>query len=450
MRVGRLALKIYLYSIVTGLATIAIFVATFHILRSADRDEPPFMVGLLVTDLWQRRNDRAALQELSRGRLFPAPQLTLYDRQGRLIATTATPPFPMISESQLHRLEEVGQLEIERGIFVHPIRENGSLVGIGIASVRPPPPPGFAPELAWPLAALSLVLLVATMVFARHVARPLQRLANTARQFGRGELGVRSGLKRKDEIGELGLAFDDMAERVAGLMATQQELLVNVSHELLTPLSRIRVAVDLMTDGEAAQAKEVAPEITHDLVELERLLDDVMTVARLDLSRLQEGAKVLPLQLASTSVEELVQKAVSRFRAQCQSHQVSIAISPGLPALSADAMLLRRVIENLLDNARKYSDEGTTIRIRALEAGNRVHVAVADSGIGIDDADLKRVFVPFFRTDKSRSRSTGGVGLGLALARGVVEAHGGTIDIASKPGEGTTVTFHLPVDAASA
>jgi signal transduction histidine kinase len=446
LRVGRLALKVYLYSIVTGLATIVVFAASFHIvLRSADRDQPTFLADLLVTDLWQRRNDPEALQEVTRRRPFPLPQVTLYDVEARLIASTATPPFPMLSESQLHRLEQIGQLEIEEGIMARPVWENGRLVGVGLVTFRPAPPPGFPPGLAWALAVLFLVFLAATMVFARHVAGPLQRLASTAKQFGRGELSARSGLKRRDEIGELGLAFDEMAERVTSLMAAQQVLLANVSHELLTPLSRIRVAVDLITDGDATQAKERVPEITHDLLELERLLDDVMTVARLDLSRLHQGAQVMTLQRTSTSIDGLVQKAVSRFRSQYQTHEISVTISPGLPTLSADAVLLRRVIENLLDNARKYSDAGTTIHIRASRAGNRVSIAVTDKGIGIDDADLKEVFTPFFRSDKSRSKSTGGVGLGLALARRVVEAHCGTIDIASTPGQGTTVTLDLPV-----
>lgn len=446
MRVGRLALKIYLYSVVTGLATIAVFVASFHlIMRAADRDKPAFRMDRFITDLWQRRSDPASIQQVPRRGPFPGPQVTVYDVEGRLIASTTRPPAPMLSESQLHRLDQVGQLQLESGVVVRPVRENGHLVGVGIVNLRPPPPGRLTPGLALPLAVLALVFLAATMVFARHVAKPLQQLASTAKQFGRGDLGARSRLGRKDEIGDLGRAFDDMAERVTSLMATQQELLVNVSHELLTPLARIRVAIDLINDGELAQAKEMVSEITHNVVELERLLDDVMTVAKFDLAHVHAGAKMMPLKLSRVSVEDLVQKAVSNFRAQYQSHEVAVDVSSDLPTLSTDAVLLRRVLENLLDNARKYSDTGTTIRIGAVAAEGSVSITVADNGIGIDEVDLKKVFTPFFRTDKSRSRSTGGVGLGLALANRVVEAQGGTIDIASKPGVGTTVTLNLPI-----
>ena len=446
MRVGYLALKIYLYSVVTGLATIAIFIASFRVLMAADRREPPFLVDELITDLWQRRTDPASIRRHAQRGPFPGPEVTVYDLAGNLIVSTARTAHPMLSESQLQRLERGDALELGGDAAVRAIRENGRLVAIGIVNLRPPGPSGLPHRLALPLTVLALVFLMGTVVFARHVAKPLQQLASNAKQFGRGELGARSRLRRKDEIGDLGRAFDDMAERVTSLMAVQQELLVNVSHELLTPLARIRVAVDLITDGEAAQAKDMVSEIAHDLVELERLLDDVMTVAKLDLARLDEASKIMPLQLKRVPVGDLVQKAVSKFRAQWQSHEVVVDTPADLPVLSVDGVLLRRVLENLLENARKYSDAGTPIHIRALVADGSVSIAVTDSGIGIDEDDVRKVFAPFFRSDKSRSRSTGGVGLGLALARRVVEAHGGTIDIASTPGVGTTVTLTLPDD----
>jgi signal transduction histidine kinase len=241
-----------------------------------------------------------------------------------------------------------------------------------------------------------------------------------------------------------------MADRVAELMGSQQELMANVSHELRTPLSRIQVAVDLVTDGKSEQVKDLVPDIAPDLAELERLLDDVMTVAKLDLSRSRAAGSVVPLRVQSVSLETLLREAVSRFRSQHPMRELAVEIDPDVPELSADSVLLRRVVDNLLENARKFSDHDTTIRLsaRATEAG--ATIAIGDGGIGIDEADLPHVFTPFFRGDRSRSRATGGVGLGLALARRIVEAHGGTIDIASKPGHGTIVTLALPSSPAVA
>ncbi len=453
MRVSRLALKIYLYSLVTGLATLLVFVGSFRILIATSSQESA-LADRAIAELWAAETGSPADVDVwmpPPGPRGPPPlDATIYDLEGKLIASTASPPLPAPSKSQLRQLDIEGELELDDGLTLRPVRSGGRLVAVGIVGIPdmfppPHPPPGFPPQLTLPLLLLAFVFLVATTVFAGHVAKPLQRLSDTAKRFGRGDFTRRAGLRRRDEIGDLATAFDEMAERVASLMAAQQELLVNVSHELLTPLSRIRVAVDLITDGEATQAQELVPEISHDLLELERLIDDAMTVARLDLSRVSEGADVLPLRRAQCSAAALVAKAVERFGARSPTHRVAIDVSTGMPQLSIDVMLMRRVLENLLDNARKYSDLGTTIRVRAWEGDRHVHLSVSDDGIGIDDEDLQRVFTPFFRSDRSRSRSTGGVGLGLALTRRVVEAHGGITKIDSGPRRGTTVTISLPV-----
>jgi signal transduction histidine kinase len=169
-----------------------------------------------------------------------------------------------------------------------------------------------------------------------------------------------------------------------------------------------------------------------------------MTVAKLHLSRSGGRASVVPLRLEVSSIESLIEEAVARFRSQHPTRELAVEIDPGLPDLFADSVLLRRVVDNLLENARKFSDHDTKIRLSARATKAGVTIAIADEGIGIDEADVEKVFTPFFRSDKSRSRSTGGMGLGLALARRVVEAHEGTIEITSKSGRGTTVTLALP------
>jgi signal transduction histidine kinase len=290
-----------------------------------------------------------------------------------------------------------------------------------------------------------VLFMIAAIVFARHLEKPLQGIASAAERFGRGELSARTGVRRSDEIGVAAKAFDEMADRVTWLMTAQQELMANVSHELRTPLSRIHVAVDLLLDGVSDQAKELLPEIAHDLAELERLIDDVMVVTRLDLSRSRDPRAGTPLQLEPLSAEELLHKAAARFRTHHQTHQLQVEVAPGLLPLHADAVLLRRVLENLIDNARKYSEPGSVIRVSAEKSPRGIRFVVRDSGIGLDPADLQHVFTPFFRSDRSRSRSTGGVGLGLSLARRVVDAHDGTIDLESVSGHGTTVTMDLPL-----
>ena len=142
-------------------------------------------------------------------------------------------------------------------------------------------------------------------------------------------------------------------------------------------------------------------------------------------------------------------RAAERFRAAHPGRTLDVSLEEALPEVDADPALLRRVLDNLLDNAGKYSDAGQPIGLRARQRDGALEVEVRDRGIGVDPADMARLFTPFFRTDRSRARGTGGVGLGLALAKRVVEAHGGRIGAESAPGEGTCVRFSVPRAAAS-
>jgi two-component system OmpR family sensor kinase len=442
MRIGRLTLKIYLYSVVAVLAAAGVVVASAFTLQSEHRQHMNLLSEPLVRSVWLDHQDTEANEgTTTHARESPGALVTLYDIGGRLVASTATQPLPMPSQSQLAELREKGFVELSHTMTAHQVRNEGRVVAIGIVKLRHT---HSLWTLAQPVLILLLILLAVAVIFARHLARPLQHVANVAKAFGHGDLNARVGNQRNDEIGEVARAFDAMADRVAGLMAAQQELMANVSHELLTPLSRIQVAVDLITDGKSQQVSELVPDIAQDVAEVERLIDDVMTVAKLDLSRSSGTASVVPLRLEAVAVSTLIEEAVTRFCSQHPTRELAIEVDPGLPELSADSVLLRRVVDNLLENARKFSDHDTKIRLSARATKAGVTIAIADEGIGIEEADIEKVFTPFFRSDKSRSRATGGMGLGLALARRVVEAHEGTIEITSRPGRGTTVTLALP------
>jgi two-component system, OmpR family, sensor kinase len=204
------------------------------------------------------------------------------------------------------------------------------------------------------------------------------------------------------------------------------------------------VAIDLVADGMVQQSVELLPELKQDLDELERLLDDVMTLARLDLAESKEGKALTPLRKEPTLPQDLVARAAERFRAAHPQRQLAVHLDEPLTSLDIDPVLMRRVLDNLIDNARKYSEPSTAIDVDVKRKEGRVALTVRDHGIGIEHKDLEHIFTPFFRTDRSRTRSTGGVGLGLVLARRVVEAHGGTIQIESEVGKGTAVRFELP------
>jgi len=322
-------------------------------------------------------------------------------------------------------------------------------VSLGVATVvlGPPHLPNPAAHFAH-VAKFSAVILaflaLGSIPLARHITSPLERLTRTVERFGEGDLGARAGIARKDEVGDLARAFDAMAGRLERLVRAEKEFLANVSHELRTPLARVRVALEIAAEGDDAKARACLKEIATDLAELERLVGDVLTAARLDLASGRAGSPATPLRKEIVSVEDLIQEIHARFRAEHPERPLQVQVAPHLPALSADLALLRRAIDNLLENAHKYSDAQRPIVLAAQPSGEGVEIEVRDRGIGIDPADQAKLFTPFFRADRSRARDTGGVGLGLVLSRGIVEAHGGTIAVESRPGEGTTFRIQLP------
>ena len=322
-------------------------------------------------------------------------------------------------------------------------------VALAVASILMAPPrfPSGASHVGH-VARVSAVILaflaVGSIPLARQITSPLEKLTRTVERFGEGDLSARAGMARGDEVGDLARAFDAMAGRLERLVRAEKEFLANVSHELRTPLARVRVALEIAAEGDDAKARACLREIAADLTELERLVGDVLTAARLDLASGRAGSPATPLRRETVTVEDLVEEIRARFASEHPGRRLDVRVGAGLPALSGDRPLLRRALDNLLDNACKYSDDDEPIVLAARATDGGVEIEVRDRGIGIEPADQARLFTPFFRADRSRARDTGGVGLGLVLSRGIVEAHGGTMAVASRPGEGATFTIRLP------
>jgi len=359
---------------------------------------------------------------------------------GQVVASAGE--APELPGDQRAKLDEglVSFTEDDRPVWA--MRVAGSPPGYLLVAAAPRAVP--VERAAAFISAWLVVLALAAFPLARALARPMERLTDAARKLGTGDLSARAGMRRGDEVGELSAAFDDMAARLQGLVRAERQLLADVSHELRTPLARIRVALDLAAEGDVARARKYLEEIRVDLEELDQLLGDVLTAARLD----QAGGRgEVPLRLQQVRAQEIVERAAERFRHSHPGRVLSVRIAGTLPGLVADPAMLRRAIENLLDNAAKYSEAPAPVELEAGSDGVAFLVSVRDQGIGVDPHDIPRLFTPFFRTDRSRARGTGGVGLGLALARRIVEAHGGAIEVESAPGLGTTVRFRVPVEA---
>lgn len=386
-------------------------------------------------------------RQVDRARELLEIELTIYGPDGRVEASNVAPPLPRPGPRAgrraadgrgpwtLDREDDAPRHwhERRRLRIVMPLADGAVAVARGPRWPSAPVPV----QLVVVLACLAVVALV-SYPLARGLVKPIERLTDAARAFGRGDLAARSGLSPHGEVGTLAAAFDEMAERIARQMAAEKALLANVSHELRTPLARIRIAVELAEVGGETGARHLRA-IGADIDELDRLLSDLMTTVRLDTASLEAAP---PLNRERVPARAVLDRAVERFRDLFPERALVVAFEDALPILDADPVLLRRVVDNLLDNARKYSD-GPVELTAYLRAGH-LGVAVRDHGPGIDPMDVPHLFTPFFRADRSRTRGTGGVGLGLALARRIVEAHGGTIEVRSAPGTGTTFEFTLP------
>ena len=343
-------------------------------------------------------------------------------------AARPPPDFPAMRHHPMRR-------PLLRWIHVHGAR--GVLVARGVHA---------APGLTGPLLVIVCglaILVIGALITARWIVRPIERLSRTARALGSGDLKARSQLERSDEIGELGHRFDEMADRIASLLATEKELLANVAHELRTPLTRIGVALDLASEGDAGAARASLVEIAVDVSELETIVDDILTAMRFELGP-GKGPAQLPLRRTTLRAGEIAAAAADRLRIRHPDRPLEVHIADDAPEIHVDPVLFRRVIDNLLENAHKYTpDAAAPLALGVMRDGDDAVFEVRDRGVGISADDLPRIFTAFFRGERSRSRETGGVGLGLTLARRIVEAHSAAIDVTSTPNVGTTVRVTL-------
>ncbi len=399
---------------------------------------------LCVVNMVSLLGDPEAMREEAESLQGLDINFAVYTTQGRLVTANASKALAPLSATELARIGPKSKI-VRRD--AHPVFARSMRLPTGESGYVLFAPPAFIAPIQ-PLLPGFLLALVASAVgavfLARSFARPLTQLSSAARRLGAGDLTARAKLQRRDEFGQLAHAFDDMAEQLALLVRSQQELLANVSHELRTPLARIRVALDLAATGDAALTQEALHEITQDLTELEGLVVDVLQTARLDLAAGRAGPALPVLRRQALDLTSLLDQVASRFRAQHPERALEISAEGKLDGLNGDAVLLRRVVDNVLDNAQKYSEHDTTVFVRAQGHGHEVSLTVEDRGIGIASEDLPHISTPFFRTDRSRARRTGGLGLGLSLARRIVEAHGGSMTVESKVGVGTTIRVALP------
>lgn len=307
---------------------------------------------------------------------------------------------------------------------------------------------GFLQSVWWQFLLAGAFAGVIALVLARWLARgmtqPLRDMAATAKRMETGDYSGRVHTSSRDEVGQLATAFNRMSEELEHVEASRRDLVANVSHELKTPITAIRAHLENLLDGvEQPDPKTLQVMLTQS-ERLGRLVEQL-----LDLSRLESGE--VPLDVREMTLEPLVTQVVSEIGVVGHDRGVAVKteLAADLPSVEADRERVHQVLFNLVDNAVRFTPAGGAITIEAHRLNGSVVVRVEDTGTGIPPEALPRLFERFYRVDPARAREGGGTGIGLAIARSVVEAHGGHIKAESELGKGSVFTFDLPVAPAA-
>jgi signal transduction histidine kinase len=265
-------------------------------------------------------------------------------------------------------------------------------------------------------------------------------MIDATRRMARGDYGARVRISGGGEIARLATSFNSMAEQIQRSNQVLRDFVANVSHDLRTPITIVSGFSQALLDR-AAEPDDAAEVIHEEAEKMQRLVEDL-----LQLTRLESG--LMRLERQPIDVTPFLERMVERIRHAAPREEIPalrVHVAPHLPPIDADPVQLERTLHNLIGNALEYTPAAGTITLTARSAERGwVEIAVSDTGNGIAAEDLPRVFERFYRSDKSRERTHGHSGLGLAIVREIVEAHGGRVTVTSKPGQGTTFRLTMP------
>ena len=300
----------------------------------------------------------------------------------------------------------------------------------------------FNEALTYAVFAAMVVAILLSLFFSRSVVAPVRALSLVTQRIADGRYDERVQVNGKDELAQLAVRFNQMAEKLDQVESMRRRLIGDVSHELRTPLTAIKGSMEGLMDGVLPATEETFQQIHAEADRLNRLVDDLQELSRVE-------ARAYQLDIRPLDVSSLVQTVTKRLAPQAQSKRISLdlELTRDLPRILADEDRSVQVLTNLTGNALQYTPEGGRVTISAKRINDAIQITVRDTGIGIPPEHLSHIFDRFYRVDKSRSRQAGGgSGIGLTIARALVEAQCGRIWIESAgEGLGSTFMFTLPI-----
>ena len=294
-------------------------------------------------------------------------------------------------------------------------------------------------------AAVIAVVIACIMGYfsSRFLTKPINRITSTAKQIRNGDLTARTGVEGKDEIGQLGETFDSMATELERDIKFEHRLTSDVAHELRTPLMATQATVEAMQDGVLPADDEHLETVASEVRRLSRLVDAMLHLSRVENNtefKTERTEMVYQVKSLVMMQQQLFAESGLRLRFddKTPNHELYADVNPDL---------MREAITNLMSNALRYTPEGGWVIVSiGTEGKNEMRISVQDTGIGIAKEDIPRVFSRFWRSDASRERVSGGLGVGMALTKEIVDKHRGSITVESEVGKGSTFTLHIPIE----
>ncbi|MDX2100193.1 MAG: ATP-binding protein [Leptolyngbyaceae cyanobacterium bins.59] len=384
--------------------------------------------------------------------------LRVFDAQASLLATSDPYtdrqvsnwlPIKGVSEALERRSSEgiaKGVLSSEDRLFISkPIIRNGQLLGILRISITLEQFRRQFERVIWTiLGALLITIFLCALLsdrLARSLSKPIEVMRNFTIRVGGGHFGDRLTIRQSNELDQLAVELNRMSERLESLDEERRAFLANVSHELRTPVSNVQVTIEALESGaidELVLRDRFFQTIKDETKRLSGLIHDL-----LDLGRLEAG--VTHLEIQSLSLQSILSRAVRAMEVRMQAKNIAVQVDVTDLRIMGDSERLLQAFLNLLDNAVKYSQPHSRIFINGYRNHQQALIRIQDQGIGIQENDLPRIFEQFYTTGGTRKQS--GAGLGLAIARRIVEAHGGSITVSSQPNQGAAFTLALPLES---
>lgn len=384
------------------------------------------------------------LRELLRGiDLEHRSAYWLLDDKGNELSGFTMPPYA--HDAIRRALQNGGTAKARQGTFlVEQAQDNAGRSYVFAGEFFSPPVYRSLPGgLLLVILGSSLVTSLLCAALAQYITQPILRLRDAAHAIARGNLSARAGLsgsKRRDEIADLVVDFDTMATEIRNLVESNKRMLMGVSHDLRSPISRIRVALSLASTAPESERNELLERIEIELLRLNGMIEQILTVARLESGQLRLSREPL-------SLNQVIGEAVEDARFEASQSDVEVVYDSSWPevTLVGEENMLRSAIENVLRNAIFYSGVAGRVELSVALENGLARIYVRDNGPGVPEVALPKLFAPFYRVDDARGSATGGSGLGLSIASGAVKVHNGSVRACNLQPHGLEIMIELPL-----